>query len=97
MTLSRKEKKILYAFGCPIRNHTVTRLKWLAAMAVDPEAKRRMLGLARKIDTETGESWYEAFYHHLRREMDECRRLKRSLRVLKTTTDYEEGMYDKAV
>ncbi|MDD6577624.1 hypothetical protein ACTNCE_01010 [Dorea longicatena] len=97
MTLSRKEKKILYAFGCPSRNNTVTRLKWLAAMAVDPEAKRRMLGLARKIDIETGESWYEAFYHHMRREMDEYRRLKRSLRVLKTNTDYEEGMYDEAV
>lgn len=95
MTLSRKEKKILYAFGCPSRNNTVTQLKWLAAMAVDPEAKRRMLGLARKIDIETGESWYEAFYHHMR--MDEYRRLKRSLRVLKTNTDYEEGMYDEAV
>lgn len=97
MTLSMKEKKILYAFGCPSRNNTVARLKWLAAMAVDPEAKRRVLGLARKIDTETGESWYEAFYHHMRREMDEYRRLRSSLRVLKTNTDYEEGMYDEAV
>ena len=93
MTLSMKEKKILYAFACPSHHNTVTRLKWLTALTVDPEAKRRMLGLARKVD----ESWYEAFYHHMRREMDEYRRLKRSLRVLKTNTDYEEGMYDEAV
>ena len=30
-----------------------------------------MLHLARKIETETDEMWYEAFYHHLRMEMDE--------------------------
>ena len=81
MTLSMKEKKILYAFACPSHHNTVTRLKWLTALTVDPEAKRRMLGLARKMETEVDESWYEAFYHHLRMEMDEYRRLKRSLRV----------------
>ena len=45
------------------------------------EAKRRMLGLARKMEM----------------EMDEYRRLKRSLRVLKSYTDYEEDLYDEAV
>src|SRR5699024_6673469 len=85
MTLSMKEKKILYAYGCPSHHNTVTRLKWLTALTVDPEAKRRMLGLARKVETEVGESWYEDFYHHLRMEMDEYRRLKRSLRVLKSS------------
>ena len=74
-----------------------TRLKWLTALTVDPEAKRRMLGLARKVETEVDESWYEAFYHHLRMEMDEYRRLKRSLRVLKSYTDYEEDLYEEAV
>ena len=63
-------------------HNTVSRLKWLTALTVDPEAKRRMLGLARKVETEVDESWYEDFYHHLRMEMDEYRRLKRSLRVL---------------
>ena len=48
MKLSMKEKKILYAFACPSHHNTVTRLKWLTALTVDPEAKRRMLGLARK-------------------------------------------------
>ena len=42
MTLSMKEKKILYAYGCPSHHNTVTRLKWLTALTVDPEAKRRM-------------------------------------------------------
>ena len=77
--------------------NTVTRLKWLTALTVDPEAKRRMLGLARKVETEVGENWYEDFYHHLRMEMDEYRRLKRSLRVLKSYTDYEEDLYEEAV
>ena len=87
----------LYAYGCPSHHNTVTRLKWLTALTVDPEAKRRMLGLARKVETEVGESWYEDFYHHLRMEMDEYRRLKRSLRVLKSYTDYEEDLYEEAV
>ena len=38
MTLSMKEKKILYAYGCPSHHKTVTRLKWLTALTVDPEA-----------------------------------------------------------
>ena len=97
MTLSMKEKKILYAYGCPSHHNTVTRLKWLTALTVDPEAKRRMLGLARKVETEVDESWYADFYHHLRMEMDEYRRLKRSLRVLKSYTDYEEDLYEEAV
>ena len=61
MTLSMKEKKILYAYGCPSHHNTVTQLKWLTALTVDPEAKRRMLGLARKVETEVDESWYADF------------------------------------
>ena len=97
MKISWKEKKVLYVFGCPDHHNTVTRLKWLTALTVDPEAKRRMLGLARKVETEVGENWYEDFYHHLRMEMDEYRRLKRSLRALKSYTDYEEDLYEEAV
>ena len=51
----------------------------------------------RQVETEVGESWYEDFYHHLRMEMDEYRRLKRNLRVLKSYTDYEEDLYEEAV
>ena len=55
------------------------------------------MGLARKVETEVDESWYGAFYHYLRMEMDEYRRLKRNLRVLKSYTDYEEDLYEEAV
>ena len=52
MKLSMKEKKVLYAFACPNHHNTVTRLKWLTALTVDPQAKHRMLELARKMETE---------------------------------------------
>ena len=68
MKLSLREKKVLYAFGCPNYQNTVTRMKWLTALTVDPEAKRRMLELARKLEMETDESWYNCFYHHLDRK-----------------------------
>ena len=97
MRLSIQEKKVLYAFACPNYHNTVTRLKWLTGLTVDPQTKRRMLELARKMETEMSESWYKGFYHHLHMEMDEYRRLKRSLRVLKNNTDYEEDLYDEAV
>ena len=50
MKLNMKEKKILYAYACPSHHNTVTRLKWLTALTVDPEAKSQMLHLARKIE-----------------------------------------------
>ena len=49
------------------------------------------------METEISESWYKGFYHHLRMEMDEYRHLKRSLRVLRNNTAYEEDLYDEAV
>ena len=78
MKLSTKEREMLYAFACPNHDNTVTRLKWLTALTVDPEAKRRTLELARKMETEVDESQHAAFYHQLRREMEEYRRLQRS-------------------
>lgn len=70
MKLSLKEKKLLYVFACPNHHNTVTRLKLLTVLAVDPEAKHRTLELARKVETEIGENWHRAFYLHLRREND---------------------------
>ena len=43
MKFSVKEKEVLYAYACLDYHNTVTRLKWLTALAVDPEAKRWML------------------------------------------------------
>ena len=97
MKLSMKEKKILYAFACPSHDNTVARLKWLTALTVDPEVKRRMLELARKMEMEVAESWYTGFYHQLRAEMDEYYSAKRRLRLVKENTDYEEDLYDEAV
>ena len=81
MKLSMKEKKVLYAFACPNHHNTVTRLKWLTALTVDPQAKHRMLELAWKMET----------------EMDEYYSAKRRLRLVKENTDYEEDLYDEAV
>lgn len=97
MKLSLKEKKLLYVFACPNHHNTVTRLKLLTALAVDPEAKHRILELARKVETEIGENWHRAFYLHLRREMDEYYAAKRRLRLVKNTTEYEEDLYDKVI
>lgn len=97
MKLSMKEKKVLYVFACPNHHNTVTRLKWLTALTVDPQAKHRMLELARKMETEMEERWYTSFYHQLRAEMDEYYRAKRRLRLVKENTDYEEDLYDEAV
>lgn len=97
MKLSIREKKVLYNFACPNHHNTVTRLKWLTALTVDPEAKHRMLELARKMETELAESWYSGFYLRLRAEMDEYYRAERWLRVVKENIDYEEDFYDEAV
>lgn len=97
MKLNIKEKKVLYAFACPNHHNTVTRLKWLTALTVDPQAKHRMLELARKMETEMTENWYTDFYHQLRAEMDEYYQAIRCLREVKENTDYEEDLYDEAV
>ena len=82
MKFSMEEKNVLYAFACPNYHNTVTRLNWLTALTVDPQAKRRMLELARKLETELAESWYTGFYHQLRAEMDEYFRARRRLRLV---------------
>ncbi len=81
MKLSIREKKVLYDFACPNHHNTVTRLKWLTALTVDPQAKHQMLELARKMET----------------EMDEFYRAKRRVRLVKENTEYEEDLYDEAV
>lgn len=97
MKLNMKEKKVLYYYGCPNHYNTVTRLKWLTALTVDPEAKRWMLELARKMETETDEGWYPYFYRQLRLEMDSYFQAKRRMKVVQANTDYEEDMYGEAV
>ena len=90
-------KKILYAFACPNHHNTVTRLKWLTALTVDPKAKRWMLGLARKMENEVEEHWYPCFYQQLRMEMAKYYEAKKYLRMVEKSTDFEEDFYDEAV
>ena len=71
MKLNMKEKKILYAYACPSHHNTVTRLKWLTALTVDPEEKSQMLQLARKIDHHKLEGGLDDFlYLHLQCQLE---------------------------
>ena len=87
MKLSIQEKKILYAFACPNHHNTVTRLKWLTALTVDPKAKRWMLGLARKMENEVEEHWYPCFYQQLRMEMEKYYKYPLLCRLERSTTE----------
>lgn len=97
MRLNMEEKQALYDYACPNHRNTVTRLKWVTALTVDPERKRRMLALARKIDTEEMEQCYPRFYRCLHSEMERYQQAKQYLHLVETSTDYEEDMYDEAV
>ena len=61
MKLSIREKKVLYAFACPNHHNTVTWVKWLTVLTVDPQTKHQMLEIVRKMETEMEERWYTAF------------------------------------
>lgn len=87
MKLSIDEKKVLYAFSCTNHRNTVTRLKWLTSLTVDPQAKYRMLELARKIENEMTERRYPDFYLKLREEMDDYYRARRWLRQVEENTE----------
>ena len=97
MRLSIQEKKILYAFACLNYHNTVTRLKWLTALTVDPQAKHRILELARKMENEVEEHWYPCFYQRLHMEMAKYYGAKKYLRMVEKSTDFEEDFYDEAV
>ncbi len=96
MKLNIEEKKILYAFGCGNHENTIHRLKWVTALTVDNKAKRRMLCLARKLEDERAGEWYPCFYRHLRMEMEGYFEAKKRIRMVETSTDWEE-CYGKAV
>ena len=97
MKLSVQEKKVLYAFACPNYHNTVTRLKLLTGLTVDPKVKCWMLELARKMENEVEEHWYLCFYQQLRMEMAKYYDAKKYLRMVEKSTDFEEDFYDEAV
>lgn len=97
MKLSVREKKVLYAFAYPNYHNTVTKLKWLTSLIVDPKAKRWMLELARKMENEAKEHWYPCFYQQLRMEMEKYYEAKNYLRMVEKSTESKEDFYDEAV
>ena len=63
MKLSMKEKEDSLCFACPNHHNTVTRLKWLTALTVDPQAKRRMLGWPGRWRRRWTKAGTRLFYH----------------------------------
>ena len=97
MKLDIREKKVLYVYGCPDYHNTVTRLKWLVSLTVDREARRWILGLARKMETEGSGEWYPCFYYHLRMEMGRYFLAEQFMVAVEKSTDCGEDGYGKAV
>jgi hypothetical protein len=70
MRMSMNEKKALYAFGCPNREATVERLRFAAALAPDPAAKKLFFTLAVKLSDEECDKWYRCFFYNMRLEVE---------------------------
>ena len=70
MRMSMNEKKALYAFGCPNREAAVERLRYVAALAPDPAAKKLFYMLSAKLDDESCDSWYRCFFYNMRLEVE---------------------------
>ena len=72
MKMNLKEMKTLYTFGCPNREATVERLRYVAALTPDPAAKKLFYMLSVKLSDEKCDKWYRRFYYNLRLQMQEC-------------------------
>ena len=66
MKMNLKEMKTLYTFGCPNREATVERLRYVAALTPDPAAKKLFYMLSVKLSDEKCDKWYRRFYYNLR-------------------------------
>ena len=92
MRMSMNEKKALYAFGCPNREATVERLRFAAALAPDPAAKKLFFTLAVKLSDEDCDRWYRCFFYNMRLEVERFAHHKYcpdNLRVQIRESDYE--------
>lgn len=70
MNMNINEKKVLYAFGCPVLKATVERLRMLAALTPDPATKKLFYTLAIKLLANRTDEWYRCFFYNLRMEME---------------------------
>lgn len=93
MKMSIKEKKSLYAFGCPNHRATVERLRLLAAIAPDPKTKKHFYTLAIKLLAEGTEDWYRCFFYNLRMEMEGYFNAQLTMHLAEVSTIEVEG-YD---
>jgi hypothetical protein len=57
MKMNLKEMKTLYTFGCPNREATVERLRYVAALTPDPAAKKLFYMLSVKLSDEKCDKW----------------------------------------
>ena len=92
MRMSMNEKKALYAFGCANREATVERLRFAAALAPDPAAKKLFFTLAVKLSDESCDRWYRCFFYNMRLEVEHFAHHKyhpENLRVQIRESDYE--------
>jgi hypothetical protein len=71
MKMNLNEMKTLYTFGCPNREATVERLRYVAALTPDPAAKKLFYMLSVKLSDEKCDKWYRRFYYNLRLQMQE--------------------------
>ncbi|MEQ2784478.1 hypothetical protein AAAU52_15480 [Blautia hansenii] len=60
-----------HTFGCPNREATVERLRYVAALTPDPAAKKLFYMLSVKLSDEKCDKWYRCFYYNLRLQMQE--------------------------
>lgn len=72
MMMTMNEKKILFTFGCPNRKTTVERLRYAAALATDPAAKKVMFTLAVKLNDKDCDRWYRDFFYNMRLQLERC-------------------------
>lgn len=70
MTMTMNEKKILFTFGCPNREATIERLRYAAALATDPAAKKQMFTLAVKLSDDEVSAWYRNFFYNMCLQME---------------------------
>ena len=66
MNMRMNEMKILFMFGCPNREATVTRLRYAAALAVDPAAKKQMMELSSELDNAFTDDQYRNYFYNMR-------------------------------
>ena len=70
MNMRMNEMKILFMFGCPNREATVTRLFYVGSVTVDPSARKQILELAKKLHEGMSDEHYRNFFYWMRADAE---------------------------